>query len=450
MPPRTRRRARVDAVGAVDAVVAHADCWSLIGHAVLNTHDLETYANWRLAAKTCLATWQENFEAAKPWLGVWPETLEVLFWNLALTEAGNPGGNAADQVMDATTMPAEWRHVLRRGHRLAVVSEARLIALRHAFDANGDAALPPAPPAPAPPFSLADFRLHVAVYKVESLTVVDPLNPPLPKYIFVGSTQVTKEWDHTDVRNLRNFAEMENCLDPFEDGRAADAVRLYPDDEPTEYLNEVYLMNSAGELTTFMCSAFLSRSDGAVACLCDNVEYTLSEWHDAQPLAFELEGTVDRILNGPLNEGADADAGRPRRGFVGIALELDFIYNYSPYHEQWNEELRGQFNELVDDAAFEDSYTTAVFPSVASLEWHTWADDGLGPPPDEETWPAAYANEPALPTPSEEEMVARFMRLAWAEEGVALTAEEEAAVSSTISADIAADIAAGAPILHEE
>ena len=56
----------------------------------------------------------------------------------------------------------------------------------------------------------------------------------------------------------------------------------------------------------------------------------------------------------------------------------------------------------------------------------------------------------ALPTPSEEEMVARFMRLAWAEEGVALTAEEEAAVSSTISADIAADIAAGAPILHEE
>ena len=94
--------------------------------------------------------------------------------------------------------------------------------------------------------------------------------------------------------------------------------------------------------------------------------------------------------------------------------------------------------------------TTAVFPSVASLEWHTWADDGLGPPPDEETWPAAYANEPALPTPSEEEMVARFMRLAWAEEGVALTAEEAAAVSSTISADIAADIAAGAPILHEE
>ena len=277
-----------------------------------------------------------------------------------------------------------------------------------------------------------------------------PLNPPLPKYIFVGSTQVTKEWDHTDVRNLRNFAEMENCLDPFEDGRAADAVRLYPDDEPTEYLNEVYLMNSAGELTTFMCSAFLSRSDGAVACVCDNVEYTLSEWHDAQPLTFELEGTVDRILNGPLNEEADADAGRPRRGFVGIALELDFIYNYSPYHEQWNEELREQFNELVDDAAFEDSYTTAVFPSVASLEWHTWADDGKALLPTRRPGRRRMRTSRPSRRPRRRRWSRGLCGLAWAEEGVALTAEEEAAVSSTISADIAADIAAGAPILHEE
>ena len=92
--PTTRRAAKLESaarqLAAADALVAHEDCWRLVGDAVLCTYDLQAYGSWRLASHSCLSMWQQGFDAAKPWLRMWPGNVEYYVWKGFIAQAFSP------------------------------------------------------------------------------------------------------------------------------------------------------------------------------------------------------------------------------------------------------------------------------------------------------------------------------------------------------------------------
>ena len=309
--PQTRRQAATRLAAhctAADALVANDDCWTCICINVLQSHDLAAYAAWRLSSQGCLRLWKRYFEDVAPWRVVLPDNVEVAL------AAGVKLGGAARRSTDPSP-PAEWLRVMQR---LAARRREAASLMRR----------PAQPVAPAPPtarFELADFTLHVAVRRGNRA----------PRLIFVGAASLDQGFGHLEQPGTHSFRGFgaDDLLEPTLCGTGTKLL-AQQDDDIFEYYGRSEVFAGPDGIKV---EAYLTRSDGATACLVQNKQ-------------------MDRG-NNPMDKGwTSPEFGFDDRnhstlgGRCHFRLLLDEYFGFGPLHRQWDEALRGKYDEIQDDA----------------------------------------------------------------------------------------------------
>ena len=347
MPPRTRSVAAASCAAsrasqltaAADALTSNEDCWLLVGEAILRTHNLQVYASWRLASKACLGAWQHSFDATAPWLSIWPANLERYLWQASVPHfdgesGGGPGCHSFDH---GEGMGREWRRLANRfNERFGRAWSLK----RRSANARLSNSLT---------FTLADFRLHIAVEEDGKL-------------IFVGSAggYPTSAPDPDDDDVAYAF-QTRNLVDVYDSGGGRPAAMLADESlvaTAGRGVAQLYYLRSEELKVT----AMISRSDGALVCVAKNVHCGGDD--DEAALGFLLgEGSDD---------GEDSDVeGDTETPFSCIRLNLDEV-EYDPHHPAWDERARPNYND--DDSERDPSdderdptEEIAVVPDTACL-----------------------------------------------------------------------------------
>ena len=268
---------------AADALVSNVDCFQSVAEHVLLLHHLPTYASWRLASSACLMAWRSSFYQSEPWLHVWPPKLDYAIARHRTRE------EFVTSVRKTRQNKEIFEHVEKfaicEGDACWAALVSRLDARRKSAEAVLDTTLAGARPMAIPTledldrFLVGAFRLHVVIELVAEYS-------PAPLVMFAGTAQLGTPveiegpdgFDHPllkgvyRVRNGLRLRDTDACtlFSRFEDEEDAEEAR--EDEVAPAALQEHFVYG-----VDVRASLYVSRSDGAVACLARRLDGYLDD-----------------------------------------------------------------------------------------------------------------------------------------------------------------------------
>ena len=421
-------------------LMGNSDCIEVLCKQVMRTGDLRTYAAFRLASSALLDIWQQTFVVEKPWLRIWPKNVELGLARIHSQDAERrlllavilkkkterakhdedaerlmaertrlEGGSSSRTTRSMTASPRqeldslawqipfhqeesercskaieareqqlgkldeneahpsgprEWREAIRLIHaaRLSAKSEEQPPVVASAASASDHG------------FSIDDFRLHVLI---AGAGTHEWNNADI---FFAGSMQLN---DSTTGFQVHNIAPVWPCPLNHDD------LDEYYDADGGSYRSGIFGRESG---TLPAATIYVSRSDGALACLATDIKEENDgddDWLD------NLYYPIDLIAP-HCDADEQEDALHPER-LLRLVVHLDDIY-VGPDLEGWDEEkMRVSFDrimdytgnlQITDDGPSPDD-VYCIYPETATL---TWTEEDI---------------------PEEDELVEHLMCLRW-------------------------------------
>ena len=343
---------------AIKLVLENEDLFGLIITHVLRTHSITAYSNARRITHNFLLTFQTVFCREPPWQHVWLSNME---YELAVFRiyADCKEQRATRQFprvdfQSDPSCPMEWDALIEDIHNLRCRAEA----LAPASSANTSTAswheqeaAAPIPRALSQSFLLSDFRLHVSV-KVNTSN----------ELVFCGTSALgtpTKSPASFEGEHTYYFWEVENILNATDYHEAS--IRFIPAAtnpalSPEEVV-DVFIEDQEDPDPSYICAytltAHISRSDGAVATLGTELDYSPS----LDSLVFPLP-----MLPGLYDEEEQVELEEP----MAFMLQLGEVHDMFPEHPMWSESTMRRKYEAAK-RRFETPNVSVIDPLKVSL-----------------------------------------------------------------------------------